>query len=161
MPRRYEKNLKLTKNLNFASLDAETNSGEMFKNITLKRLFPINSIHNYISVLSSDGKELFIVKSMADFEESSVPVAEEFLESFYMIPKILKVYGKKDKFGRLNIDVLTDIGDRTIEISNRQTDIKVREDGKVLFRDSNDNRYEIPDVSVLDRKSLAILDADL
>ena len=61
-----------------------------------------------------EAKELFIVKSMADFEENSVSIAEEFLESFYMIPKILKVYGKKDKFGRLNIDVLTDIGDRTI-----------------------------------------------
>lgn len=161
MPRRYEENLKLTKSLNFASLDAETNNGEMFKNVTLKRLFPINSIHNYISVLSSEGKELFIVKSMSDFEENSREIAEEFLESFYMVPKILKVYGKKDKFGRLNIDVLTDIGDRTIEISNRQTDIKVREDGRVLIRDINDNRYEIPDLAKLDRKSLAILDSDL
>ncbi|MBE7065641.1 MAG: DUF1854 domain-containing protein [Ruminococcaceae bacterium] len=161
MPRRYEENLKLTKNINFASLDAETNSGEKFENVTLKRLFPINSIHDYISVISPEGKELFIVKSMAGFEENSLKIAEEFLESFYMIPKILKVYGKKDKFGRLNIDVLTDIGDRTIEIANRQTDIKVREDGRVLFRDINDNRYEVEDLSRLDRRSLAILDSDL
>lgn len=161
MPRRYEENLKLSKNPNFASLDAETENGEKFEKITLKRLFPINSINNYISVLSPEGKELFIVKSMSDFDEDSRAIAVEFLESFYMIPKILKVYGKKDKFGRLNIDVLTDIGDRTIEIANRQTDIKVRDDGRVLFRDINDNRYEIIDISTLDRKSLAILDSDL
>lgn len=161
MPRRYEKNLKLTKNRNFACLDAETKDGEKFENVTLKRLFPINSIHNYISVLSPEGKELFIVKSVSDFEEKSREIANEFLESFYMVPKILKVYGKKDKFGRLNIDVLTDIGDRTIEIGNRQTDIKVRDDGRVLFRDINDNRYEISDLASLDRKSLSILDSDL
>lgn len=161
MARRYEDKIKFTKTQNFGTLNAETENGELFENVTLKRLFPINAINNYISVLSTEGKELFIIKDVSSLDRESEEIALKYLESYYMIPKILKVYGKKDKFGRLNIDVLTDIGDCTLEIANRNTDIKVREDGRVLFRDINDNRYEICNLGELDRKSMAILDSDL
>jgi len=161
MPRKYEIPVKISKNINFCSVDVTVSDGEVYENVTLKRLFPINEINEYISVISSDGKELFIIKKLSELPAEAYECALNFLNDFYMIPKIKKVYGKKDKFGRLVIDVLTDIGECSIEIANRNTDIKVREDGRVMFRDINDNRYEIENLVYLDRRSLAILDSDL
>ncbi|MBE6632931.1 MAG: DUF1854 domain-containing protein [Ruminococcaceae bacterium] len=45
--------------------------------------------------------------------------------------------------------------------SNRHSDIKFLYDGRVLIRDTNDNRYEIEDVKALDRRSQRILSGEL
>ena len=49
----------------------------------------------------------------------------------------------------------------SFEIRNRHSDIKMLYDGRVLVRDSNDNRYEITDCKTLDKHSMAILNAEL
>ncbi|MBQ8164841.1 MAG: DUF1854 domain-containing protein [Clostridia bacterium] len=161
MPRRYEDEIKSIKDAQFGTVDIELSSGERYNNVSLKRLFPINNINNYISAVSSDGKEIFIIKDLSALTNESYNCALKCLNEYYMIPKIIKVLGKEDKFGRLNLDVETNIGQCTIEIANRNTDIKLRDNGRVLIRDINDNRYEIENVDSLDRKSLAILNSEL
>lgn len=47
----------------------------------------------------------------------------------------------------------TDKGDATIEIRNIVHGIKLMYRTRVLLRDNNDNRYEIPDINRLDKKS--------
>jgi hypothetical protein len=56
---------------------------------------------------------------------------------------------------------MTDRGERTIRIKNRHSDIKTLYDGRILVRDANDNRYEIPDVSALDKHSQKLLSHEL
>ena len=48
---------------------------------------------------------------------------------------------------------IADHGDCYFEINDRSQGIKVLYDGRVLLRDTNDNRYEIENVGKLDRKS--------
>ena len=48
-----------------------------------------------------------------------------------------------------------------LRIRNRNADIKQLYDGRILVRDSNDNRYEIIDYRKLDRDSLRLLSADI
>ena len=50
---------------------------------------------------------------------------------------------------------------REIEITHRQSDIKVIYSRRVLIKDSSDNRYEIPDYEELDAKSLKKIASDL
>ena len=51
----------------------------------------------------------------------------------------------------------TDKGICTFEIRNHITAVKPLYDGRVLIKDANDNRYEIPDVKTLDKKSLKMI----
>ena len=43
------------------------------------------------------------------------------------------------------------------EIRNHLTAIKPLYDGRVLIKDANDNRYEIPDIKKLDKRSRRML----
>ena len=53
------------------------------------------------------------------------------------------------------------IGNREFDIKNRQSDIKTVYGNRVLIRDANDNRYEIPDWEKLDIKSFKKISTDL
>jgi hypothetical protein len=57
--------------------------------------------------------------------------------------------------------VETDRGIKSFDIRNRNHDIKVYKNGMVRVRDSDDNRYTIDDYRALDKKSRALLVADL
>ena len=75
-----------------------------------------------------------------------------------MIPKISRIYDIDDRVSKIRFDVETDRGRQTIEITNIVHQIKLMQNVRVLFRDSNDNRYEIPDITRLDAKSQKSLD---
>ena len=52
----------------------------------------------------------------------------------------------------------TDRGDAKIAIRNPLHGIKLLHGSRVLFRDNNDNRYEIPDINQLDKHSRQLMD---
>ena len=75
-----------------------------------------------------------------------------------MIPNIQKLVKSDEKFGSLKWTVDTDRGRITFRIGNRHSDIKqIHGTQRVLVRDSNDNRYEIRDLSKLDAASQQLL----
>ena len=88
-------------------------------------------------------------------------VVEECLNEYYLIPHITAVYDITDRKGMLKWTVMTDRGERSFSIRNRHSDIKILYDGRVLIRDSDDNRYEIPSIEGLDRKSRSKLKGEL
>ena len=99
-----------------------------------------------------------------DARDSCIQVrklVEECLEEFYLIPRITGIYDITDKKGSLSWHVQTDRGERRFSIRNRHSDIKVLYDGRVLVRDSDDNRYEIPSLYELDKKSRAKLKSEI
>ena len=64
----------------------------------------------------------------------------------------------EDKFGSLTWKVETDHGTVTFRIRNRHSDIKhLRGTSRIIIRDSNDNRYEIPDIDNMDPHSEHLL----
>ncbi|MEG1743471.1 MAG: DUF1854 domain-containing protein, partial [Clostridia bacterium] len=57
--------------------------------------------------------------------------------------------------------VKTDRGVRSFDIKNRNRDIKILFDDRILVRDADDNRYEIPNMKSLSKESLSILYMDI
>ena len=98
---------------------------------------------------------------MRDFEELdevSRKALQECYDEYYMIPFITRVIETSEKFGALKWRVETNRGEVQFRIRNRHSDIKqMYGTNRILVRDSNDNRYEIPDVTKLDAKSKKIL----
>lgn len=142
-------------------VDVEFYGGEKLTALEPRRLFPLSGLRNYITLLDSDLKEKAIIRSIDALMPESKQVIEECLETYYLIPRITAVLNIVEKFGILKWTIMTDRGERTIRIKNRHSDIKTLYDGRILIRDANDNRYEIPDVNALDKHSQKLLSHEL
>lgn len=145
----------------FCCVDITFYNGQTIENLEPRRLFPVSGISRYISLLDDKGKEQAIIRNIDTLMPQSKKAIEECLKEYYLVPKILNIIDISDKFGMLKWTVGTDRGEHTFEIRNRHSDIKLLYDGRVLIKDSNDNRYEIPDYRVLDKHSLRMLSSEL
>lgn len=132
--------------------------GSVYENLEPRKLFPYTNQTMFITLLDSDERELGFVRDFDELDEDSKKALLECFKEYYMIPKILKVLECEDKFGTLKWRVETDRGEVTFNIKNRHSDIKhLYGTPRVIVRDSNDNRYEIPDINKMDGHSNRIL----
>ena len=143
------------------SVDLEFYDGRRFENLEPRRLFPVSGMTRYITLLDETGKEQAIIRNLDTLMPESKTVVEACLREYYMIPKITRLVEINERYGVLKWSVETDRGPHSFEIRNRHSDIKMLYDGRVLVRDSNDNRYEITDYKSLDRRSVALLNSEL
>ena len=132
--------------------------GTVYENLEPRMLFPFTNHTMYITLLDDHEKELGFVRDLEEIDEDSRKALEECFHEYYMIPKISRVLDCEDKFGTLKWRVETDRGEITFRIRNRHSDIKhLWGTKRVIVRDSNDNRYEIPDYTALDARSNRLL----
>lgn len=143
------------------TVDAEFYSGQRFEGLGPRCLFPISGPDRYISLLNEKNEEIAVIRNVNNLMPDSKKVIKEVLYNYYLIPKITAVLDRSEKYGILRWKVETDRGVREIEITHRQSDVKVIYQKRVLIKDSNDNRYEIPDYDALDARSLKKILADI
>ncbi len=144
----------------FNRVDLEFIDGCKHQSLEPRRLFPLSGLTKYISLLDEEGHEVAIIRDLDTIMPDCRKVIEQSLAEYYLIPKISAITERKEKYGTLSWTVETDRGVRSFRIK-RNKDIKVLFDGRVLVRDSDDNRYEIPSVAKLDKKSLQLLYSDI
>ena len=133
-------------------------NGDIYEELEPRMLFPFTNHSMYISLLNKQEKEVAFIRDLAELDEASANALKECFSEYYMIPKILRVLSCEDKFGNLKWTVETDRGEITFQIKNRHNDIKhLWGTPRVIVRDSNDNRYEIPNYKELDSRSARLL----
>ena len=151
---------KITANENNL-VDLNTADGRSFSELEPRRLFPVSAGDKYITLLDPDGVEIAIIRDLRELNAESRAVVDASLADYYLVPVIVKILEVSEKFGTLRWTVETDRGIKSFEIRNRNHDIKVYGDGRVRVRDSDDNRYFIPDYRELDSHSRKLMIADL
>lgn len=157
MPRYIEgSEVKFTEN-DKIFVDVEFYTGEKFTELELHRMFPITGLTKYIALLDKEGNEIAVIRNIEDLMPESKKVVENCLREYYMIPRIIRFIKMSEKFKIWMWTAETDKGVCTFEIRNHITAIKPLYDGRVLIKDANDNRYEIPNVNDLDKKSLSMI----
>lgn len=122
-----------------------------------RRLFPRSSLDRYIALMNSEGEQIAVIRNIDNLMKESAEVLKKALEEYYMIPKILRFIKMTEKFKIWMWTAETDRGIITFEIRNHIASVKPLYDGRVLIKDANDNRYEIPDYRKLDKKSKKML----
>ncbi|MDR1630136.1 MAG: DUF1854 domain-containing protein [Oscillospiraceae bacterium] len=135
-------------------LNVELYDGRKFENVEARRLFPITGLDKYITLLDDEGVEMAVIRDVQGLMPESKKSVLDALEEYYLIPKILEIYEAKEEYGLLKMNVRTDRGKYKFDVKNRNMDIKILYDGRVLIKDTSDNRYEIPDFYKLDGKSM-------
>ena len=142
-------------------VDMELIDGRKFENLEPKRLFPLSGLDKYITLLDGEGMEVAIIRDLNTLPPDERKIIENCLREYYLIPKITKLNSLVEKYGKITIDAETDRGNSIIEIRGIVHSLKLLYDNRVLIRDINDNRYEIPDLMQLDRHSISLIDSFL
>lgn len=135
--------------------------GRVLEALEPRRLFPVNMIDKYITLLDSEGVEQCVIRSLAEMGEESRAVLQASLDDYYLVPHITRILSSNEKYGTLRWTVETERGIKSFDIRNRNHDIRVNRDGSIRVRDADDNRYIIEDYHTLDKQSRKALLADL
>jgi hypothetical protein len=113
------------------------------------RALPITAPEDWIGLLDEKGKTVHMVRALTDLDPDSREVLSQELERLYFLPKIRRIRQVTEEYGVLRIVVDTDKGARTFEVRTREH-IRFLPDGRILLRDLDGNRYEIPRIGDLD-----------
>lgn len=138
-------------------LDVQLYSGENYSAVCPRRLFPISGGNKYISLLDREEHEIAVIRNADSLMDESRKALLESLKQYYLIPKILRINEIEEKYGTIHITADTDHGICSFDVTDRTHNLRTLFDGRVLIRDVNDNRYEIPDIRKIDRKTADIL----
>ncbi len=137
--------------------------GEAYPDVILQRAFPLSKPTEYISVKTSAvhkdmSNELGIIRDIAHLSEEDRVLVEEELAQRYFVPKITEIKTLKDDFGHVYMEVITDAGERKIVVPNSTANFIKLGDNRLLLVDFDGNRYEIPSILALNRKSKKLLE---
>ena len=141
-------------------VDVELQDGTILQNVEPRCLFPITNARKFITLLDENGAEQAVIRDLDALPKDQRKVIEGCLAEYYLIPYVVKILNAEEKFGLNILDTETDRGPARIEISNLLRGMK-QDGNRVLLRDVNDNRYEIPDVTKLDVHSRHCLEVFL
>ena len=125
--------------------------------IFLSRAFPFDMPFEYISVLDKDKKEIGFIRSLDDFDEPARTQLIRELETKYYTPVIKKILSVKERYGFSYWKTECEFGEKSFTLQDTFRSIikSPKDDGteRIFILDVDGNRYEIPNVEALDRKS--------
>ena len=152
-------NLKIARN-SFEELTVELPDGTSHTNVEAVRSFPLTDSSKYITLLDSEGKEIGIVRDIKHLPQESAETLLSELQKRYFMPKIIKIYELDGEFGVTRWVVETNRGPVTFSMRSR-FDVVSLENGRVLIKDVDGNRYEIENYHGLDPESIVLLETQL
>ena len=122
--------------------------------------FPISETTRYISLKDEASNEIGIIEDIKHLPHESRRILLEELQKRYFMPKITKINALEGQFGVTQWVVETSQGDVQFGLRSRY-DIVALENGRVLIKDADGNRYEIENYNKLDPKSIALLETQM
>lgn len=121
--------------------------------VLFHRAFPYEKPDEFISVQDEDGREYGMIRNLADFDGKGRDVVDKALSRKYFCPEIKKIRRLQEQFGYSLWEVDTNVGPRELVLKDTFGSIIRVSDTYLVILDISGNRYVIPDVSALDRKS--------
>lgn len=157
-------NAEFYKNHDFVALKAklENDKGEReektWERVFLHRAFPFDDPLTYISVLDKDQNEIGMIGDLRLMSPDTQKLLEAELDRKYYAPKVSAIIQVKERYGFSYWKVNTDIGPLQFTLQDTYRSILRVTSTRVFIVDMNGNRYEIPDVDTLDRRSYRLIE---
>lgn len=126
-------------------------NGAYYGRVCVCQTFPFTQPGKFISLRENDekGREIGIIEDMSKLDEASRALIEEQIKLRCFMPVITKIVNVKDKYGFAYFDVLTDRGECRFTAHIFSGDIINLGDKRIIMKDVDGNRFEIPDLSKL------------
>ena len=120
--------------------------------VRVRRVFPWSEPHRFVSIRSSEGKELLLIDDLAALPASARDAIERQLAATQFIPKVTRIREVDTRFGHQLWDVDTDRGPAKFRVQERE-DVRFLDDGRLRVKDADGNVYELPALDTLDEAS--------
>jgi Domain of unknown function (DUF1854) len=125
--------------------------GKSFTNIQIVYAAPLSQPKRYICFLDSSGGEICMVRDLSELAPEDRILGEEELRMRYITSTIRKILSVRCEAGTLYCQAETDRGLRELVVQNSDENVRWLSERRVLLIDVDGNRFEVPDISVLDR----------
>ena len=133
-------------------LYVKTEAGE--ERAFLCRQFPFELLWEFISVMDDEQNEIGIIRRIDQYEGEMRKLLTAELERRYYCPVIRRIVSMKERYGFSYWKVETPEGEMSFTLHDTFRSIIRVSESRAILMDVNGNRFEIPDVGQLDRKSL-------
>lgn len=138
---------------------ALTFNGKIYKHVDIVRTFPLSDADRYISVRDNENfSEIGMIEDLSLFDDITRDILGRQLKLRYFMPKITKIMNIKEEYGYTYWVVMTDKGKCRFASSSGSSGAIIRQKAGVIVKDSNDNRYEIEDLSRLTPSEMKKID---
>ncbi len=128
-------------------------SAEKDQRAFLCRQFPFEMLWEFISVLDDAQQEIGIIRRVADFAGEQEELLRTELSRRYYSPVIEEILHVKERYGFSYWKVKTHEGEVSFTLHDTYRSIIRAGENRVILLDVDGNRFEIPQVDTLDRKS--------
>jgi hypothetical protein len=130
---------------------------QVFDDVRPRRLFPISGKAGYVGFLGEKDTEVVLLADPDQLDDKSAEALEAALARTYYAPKVLQVFDIEEAMGISLWHVRTEQGLARFEVIDRQRNIRILPQGRLLIVDVDGNRFEIDDVTGLDPRSQALI----
>ena len=113
------------------------------KDVRIRRAFPWSQPDRYVSIRSSEGKELMLIDDVSALDSRIQKIIADYLAGSVFIPQITRIEAIDDRFGFQDWSVQTDRGPIHFRVQERE-DIRFLPDGRFSVKDADGNVYELP-----------------
>ncbi len=127
------------------------------RDVRIRRAFPWSHSQGFVSIRSSEGKELLLIEDVQALEPALRQRIGEYVSGTVLIPRIERILSIDVRFGFQQWVVQTDRGRAEFRVQERE-DIRFHPDGRFSVRDAEGSIYELPPLSALDDSSRRALE---
>jgi len=120
--------------------------------VRIRRSFPWSKPGEFVSIRSSEGKELVLIDDLKSLDPDVRGKIEGWLNVHSFIPRITRIDEVDVRFGYQQWKVQTDRGSADFRVQERE-DIRFLHDGRFTIKDADGNVYELARLDQLDHHS--------
>ena len=137
--------------------------GNDYPHITLRRTLPIGRPMEYISVADHENKEIGIIRSVEDLEAAQKEIVTNELNHRYYCPHIIDIHSVKDKLGYVYMELRLRTAQgrehtKSCAVKDVNRNIRMLDENSLIIFDVDGNRYIVPSLAALDKKSVKQLE---
>ena len=124
-----------------------------YDRIFLHRAFPFDHPESFISVQDAEKAEIGMISDLSVFPEDIRSLLRAELARKYYAPVLTSIRSLRERYGYAYIDATTSEGPLSFTLKDISRSILKVDEKRVMITDIDGNRFDIPDVTKLDRKS--------
>ena len=129
----------------------------IYRDLVIRRPFPITNPDFLLFVRQDDGKIAFTVRDVNKLRDGVRDIVRRILNRFYFMPTIIRIRSLDTSGDEFVWEVETDRGSTTIRTRGRSSVVSFG--SRIVIVDINDVVYQIPDINKLDRRSRKIIES--
>lgn len=128
-----------------------------YTQVKVVRAAPLSHPERYISLLDIKNEEICMIEDPASLDAEIRAILRQELDRRYLTAVIERVLSLRNDFGTSYWEVETSRGQREFVVQNVAENAQWLGDSRLLLVDVDGNRFEIPDLDGLDKKSLGLI----